>query len=190
MRARRCWSTCVGLSIPDSDLTARFDAKLRKTSLEDLLGAFLRARASEAPIVLVLEDCHWIDELSRDLLEVLGRAAAALPVLFVLAYRPAAEPGGGLGVERQPRLRGARPRPHGSATDAASSSRSSWSSSLGDGRGGVRTSSWSSWPTRSDGNPFYIEELLSFIAAQGVDTTDSAAIARHRSPREPPHASS
>ena len=34
------------------------------------------ARAGEEPLVLVLEDCHWIDPLSRDLLEVL----AALPL--------------------------------------------------------------------------------------------------------------
>ena len=27
----------------------------------------------EEPVILVLEDCHWIDPLSRDLLEVLGR---------------------------------------------------------------------------------------------------------------------
>src|SRR6185295_14449480 len=56
----------------------------------------------EAPVILVLEDCHWIDPLSRDLLEVLGRTMANLPVLIVLAYRPAGELGGGLGVETIP----------------------------------------------------------------------------------------
>ena len=95
-------SSVLGLEIPDSELTASFDAKLRKTSLEDLLATVLRARADREPLVLVLEDCHWIDALSRDLLESLGRSAAALPVLFVLAYRPQATPGGGLGVERIP----------------------------------------------------------------------------------------
>ena len=62
----------------------------------------LRARSADHPIILVLEDCHWIDPLSRDLLEVLCRAAASLPVLIVLAYRPAPEVGGGLGIERIP----------------------------------------------------------------------------------------
>ena len=37
--------------------------------------------------------------LSRDLLAALVRASASLPVLFVLAYRPAATPGGDLGLE-------------------------------------------------------------------------------------------
>ena len=76
-----------------------FDAKLRKTSLEDLLAICPAGQVREGAVVAVLEDCHWIDELSRDLLEVLIRSATTLPVLFVLAYRPATEPGGGLGVE-------------------------------------------------------------------------------------------
>ena len=38
-------SSVLGLEIPDSELTASFDAKLRKTSLEDLLATVLRARA-------------------------------------------------------------------------------------------------------------------------------------------------
>ena len=107
--------TVVGITIPDTDVTRSFDAKLRKTSLEDLLATCLRARAAK-PLVIVLEDCHWIDELSRDLLETLVRTAATLPVLFVLAYRPAASVGGGLGLERLPQFgeialeRAGRPR--------------------------------------------------------------------------------
>ena len=137
-------SDVVGLSIPDSDLTRGFDAKLRKTSLEDLLGACLRARADEAPFVAVLEDCHWIDELSRDLLNVLVRSAASLPVLFVLAYRPAAEPGGGLGVGGSPgfsELALDRMEPD----DVAQLVRSKMEQLVGERRRGAatRSSSWS-----------------------------------------------
>ena len=83
-------ASLLDLPIADNALTAQFDAKLRKTSLEGLLVECLRARAIEAPLVLVLEDCQWLDPLSRDLLEVLGRALADLRVLIVLAYRPSA----------------------------------------------------------------------------------------------------
>ena len=119
----------LAIPIPDSDLTRSFDAKLRKTSLEDLLATCLRARAGEAPFVAVLEDCHWIDELSRDLLQVLTRAAANLPVLFVVAYRPAAEPGGALAIERLPgfselALDRWNPRRSDTSSGAASSSSS------------------------------------------------------------------
>lgn len=78
----------LNLPIPDNELTSSFDAKLRKESLEALLVDCLRTRAGQMPILLVLEDCHWIDPLSHDLMEVIGRATADLPVLMVLAYRP------------------------------------------------------------------------------------------------------
>jgi len=167
-------SDVVGLSMPDSDLTRSFDAKLRKASLEDLLAAYLRARAQEAPLVVVLEDCHWIDELSRDLLAALARVSAALPVLFVLAYRPAAEPGGGLGIgghagfselalERM------------EADDVAELVRSKMEQLVG-GEAAVSDALVELVAGRSDGNPFYVEELLNFIVAQGVDVADATAV--------------
>jgi adenylate cyclase len=81
-------SAVLNLQIPDNQLTGSFDAKLRKESLESLLVDYLRKRARLVPILLVLEDCHWLDPLSHDLLEVIGRATADLPVLIALAYRP------------------------------------------------------------------------------------------------------
>ena len=79
----------LNLPIPDNDLTSSFDAKLRKESLESLLVDCLRKRARSVPLLLVLEDCHWLDPLSHDLLEVIGRAIVDLPVLIAIAYRPA-----------------------------------------------------------------------------------------------------
>ena len=62
----------LGLTLPDSDLTASFDGELRKASLEDLLGRLLAARAAPGGARVVVEDAHWLDPLSRDLLEVLA----------------------------------------------------------------------------------------------------------------------
>ena len=167
-------SAVVGLSIPDSPLTRTFDAKLRKTSLEDLLVTCLRARAAEAPLIAVLEDAHWIDELSRDLLGALARAADGLPVLFLLAYRPETEPGSGLGIERLPgfsELVLDRMEPD----DVGRLVRSKMEQLAG-GSAAVSDSLVELVTARSDGNPFYIEELLNFIVAQGVDTSDPAAV--------------
>lgn len=75
------------LSIPDNDLTQSFDAQLRKVSLESLLVECLRARAETTPIFIVLEDCHWLDPLSLELLEAIARAIADRPILIVLAVR-------------------------------------------------------------------------------------------------------
>ena len=44
----------VNLPIPDNELTAAFDAKLRKSSLEALLVDCLRAKSQHGPILIVL----------------------------------------------------------------------------------------------------------------------------------------
>lgn len=77
----------LNLPIPDNALTAPLDARLRKASLEALLVACVRHRAA-VPLLFVLEDCHWIDPLSCDLLEVLARNIVDVPVLILMLYRP------------------------------------------------------------------------------------------------------
>ncbi|MGK2851275.1 MAG: tetratricopeptide repeat protein [Candidatus Limnocylindrales bacterium] len=166
----------VGIDFPDNELTGALDAKVRKASLEDLLATCLRARSDREPIVLVLEDCHWIDALSRDLLEVLGRVTADLPVLVVLAYRPASVPGGGLDVERIADFSELLLDEMG-PDDAATLIRSKLEQVLGLGDEVEIGADLVELVTdRSQGNPFYIEELVSFIAAQGVDPGDAAAL--------------
>lgn len=78
----------LNLAIPDNDLTRSLDAKIRKSSLEGLLADCLQERALRQPLILVLEDVHWIDPLSHDLLDVLCRGIANLPVLVILVLRP------------------------------------------------------------------------------------------------------
>jgi class 3 adenylate cyclase/tetratricopeptide (TPR) repeat protein len=166
----------IGLEIPDTELTASFDAKLRKSSLEDLLSRLLRARASREPVVLVLEDCHWIDALSRDLLEALGRSAAAAPVLFVLAYRPEATPGGGLGVERIADFEELM-LDQLDAVDAAQLVRSKLAQVLGaSAPAEVGDELVALIHDRSEGNPLYAEELVTYLAGRGIDLHDADAI--------------
>lgn len=78
----------VNLSIPDNDLTASLDAKIKKSSLESLLVECLRHRANTFPILIVLEDAHWLDSLSKDLITEVGRIIPQIPVLLLLIYRP------------------------------------------------------------------------------------------------------
>ena len=166
----------LDLHIPDNELTAPFDAKLRKTSLEGLLVECLRARASEMPLVIVLEDCHWLDPLSRDLLEVVARTLPNLPVLIVLAYRPSTEVGGGLAIESLPHFDEIAldelDRQH-----AATLIRSKLAQMLGVDVD-VPAALVELVTTRAQGNPFYIEELLRFIRSKGVDLQDETALTR------------
>ncbi|MEZ5596542.1 MAG: tetratricopeptide repeat protein [Pseudomonadales bacterium] len=163
----------LGISIADNELTSRFDAKLRKASLEDLLGVCLRDRAGRQPIVIVLEDCHWLDALSRDLLQSLTRGVSRYPVLFVLAYRPTAVPGGGLGIERleyfsELALNELSHEAMVSLISAKAAQVFALDESPDNLVGLVAT--------RSEGNPFYAEELLNFIASQDIRPTDDDAL--------------
>ncbi len=79
----------LGISIPENEVTASMNPKLRKTALENLVVECFRTQSTETPLLLVLEDTHWIDPLSNELLEAVGRNIADIPVMLLTLYRPA-----------------------------------------------------------------------------------------------------
>ena len=167
-------SALLGLAIPDNALTASFDAKLRKTSLESLLVDCLRARAESTPLVIVLEDCHWIDPLSRDLLEVLARAIADLRVMIAVAYRPARTVGGDLKLELLPyfsEIALTELDEHFAGELIAAKVQRM----LG-GKAKAPDALVKLVTARAQGNPFYIEELLNYLVSQGVDLRSETAL--------------
>jgi DNA-binding CsgD family transcriptional regulator/tetratricopeptide (TPR) repeat protein len=52
-----------------------------------IAAALLRELRSDAPTVLVLEDVHWADEATLDVLRLLGRRIEAAPALVLVSYR-------------------------------------------------------------------------------------------------------
>ena len=167
----------VNLSIPDSDVTASFDPKLRKESLEALLIDCLRARARELPLMIVLEDCHWIDALSHDLLESIGRAIVDMPVMIVAAYRPAQ-------IQRVAALQ-VVDLPHFAEVritnlpddEIVELIRSKLAQIYGSGTA-LPAELIAGISQRSQGNPFYIEELLNYLRDHGIDPHDPDALSR------------
>jgi adenylate cyclase len=79
----------LALDLADNSLTRELEPRLRKESLEDLLVQCLRSRAGRVPLLLLLEDAHWIDPLSLELAGAISRAAPAMPLLLLMTYRPA-----------------------------------------------------------------------------------------------------
>ena len=159
----------LGLPIPDTELTASFDAKLRKTSLESLLADCLRALTRTDAKVIVLEDCHWLDPLSRDLLDVLARAVDGSHLLLVLAYRPE-----GLGVSGLVGLEEVALDTLGEA-EMTEVVRGKLGQLVGE-RAEVPRSLLEVVVERSQGNPFYAEELLNYVDELEVDLADEAAL--------------
>ncbi len=151
----------LGLTLPDSDLTASFDGALRKASLEDLLDRLLVARCAGGAVAMVVEDAHWLDALSRDLLVVLGRTAARLPLLLVVTSRPDGTPFAGLPL---------RPGEH--LTDLALDSLSAEASAtLVAQRHRVLVGQepppelLETVVGRAEGNAFYLEQLTDYVLA-------------------------
>jgi predicted ATPase/class 3 adenylate cyclase len=165
----------LNLPIPDNDLTASFDAKLRKASLESLLVDYLRARRSDQPLLFVLDDCQWIDPLSHDLLEVIGRATQNLPVLILMAYRS----------PLPDRL--AAPRvsllPHFTQIELAEFSAEEAEQlitlKLKDLFGPASQAPAGLMrliTSRAEGNPFYIEEILNYLRDRAAALPDPTAL--------------
>ena len=165
----------LNLQIPDNDLTGSFDAKLRKESLESLLLDCLRKQARRMPLLLVLEDSHWIDPLSHDLLEVIARAIVDLPVLIALAYRP-------LPADRfqSPRVSFLSHFTEVPLTDLpAEEIEQLVSFKLGQIYGEqarLPQALIEKISRRAEGNPFYIEELLNYLHDRNIDPQQPEAL--------------
>lgn len=80
----------LNVGLPENELTSSLDAEVRHESLVSLLLALLKAWAAERPLMLVLEDAHWLDTLSWDLAVQVARAlnVARVPLFLVVAMRP------------------------------------------------------------------------------------------------------
>ena len=165
----------LNLPIHDNDFTRTFDAKLRKSSLEALLVDSLRTLATEQPLLLVLEDCHWLDPLSHDLIEQIGRAIAELPVFMLLVYRPPDPQQQAPRVSQLPyftRIMLAEFTPE----EAGHLIRLKLAQFLG-GTASVPPGFVEQITERAAGNPFYIEELLNYLRDRAIDPQDRQVLA-------------
>lgn len=95
--ARVLWTTCDSLFTPrplgplldlgaskDSDGQARVGDQPRPF---DVATSLLRDLASAGPAVLVLDDTHWADEATLDVIRLLARRLDQVAALLVLSYR-------------------------------------------------------------------------------------------------------
>lgn len=168
-------SAVLNIDIPDNELTQSLDAKLRKSSLEALLVDYLRAEARRTPLLLVLEACQWLDALSHELLEAIGNVIADLPILLLCTYRP----------QEEIRLRVARARtlPYYTeipcapliANEAAQFIELKLAQLLG-AQATIPPTLVERLTAQAEGNPFYLEELLTYLHYRGVDFQDIAAL--------------
>jgi DNA-binding CsgD family transcriptional regulator len=95
--AQILWGACAGLLTP-SPLGPLFDiAEVTRGDLEELVSsgarphevaaALIRELSGARATILVLEDLHWADEATLDVLRLLARTVESAPVLLIASYR-------------------------------------------------------------------------------------------------------
>jgi predicted ATPase/class 3 adenylate cyclase len=157
--------TVLNLPIPDNELTGSLDAKLRKASLEALLVSCLRRRAQHRPTLIVLEDAHWLDQLSNDLLEVIGLAISNVPVAVIVAYRLPEQ------NQQAPKIVGL---PNMTVLTLEDLTSEEATELIGlkqfrlDKMGVLSDEVITQIVDRAQGNPFYIEEVLNYLHDLGL----------------------
>ena len=171
----------LGLSLPDNEITRMLQPKDRRGALHALLCDCLAAAAREAQadgggLLLVLEDLHWIDSASLQLLVDLTEALAALPVLVVLAYRPTEQVRLLLGkIEALPCF--SHISLEGLESTAAENLIRAKLAQLFPARSGALLPALVARLTeRAQGNPFYLEELLNYLHDRAINPYNAAAI--------------
>ena len=97
-KGRVLWGACDPLSTPRPlgplhDIArqvggALLDATTSSVAREVLFGAMLdELRRDASPTVVIVEDVHWADEATLDLLQFLSRRIHQTPALLVISYR-------------------------------------------------------------------------------------------------------
>ena len=81
-------ASLVGLGEQHADALDGLAPDQRKRRTLDALIAWLHADALAGPLVMVVEDLHWVDASTRELLGTLLERIADMPVLVVLTFRP------------------------------------------------------------------------------------------------------
>ncbi len=78
----------LGLPVPETPFSRGLTPRLRQQATADLIVELVRRRAQTRPLLLVLEDAHWLDEPTAAIAALLARTVAAAPVLLLVVTRP------------------------------------------------------------------------------------------------------
>ncbi|WP_202991977.1 tetratricopeptide repeat protein [Paractinoplanes lichenicola] len=161
----------VDLPMADNELTAQLDQAGRDVLLRSILIAILRERAQAAPLVLLLEDCHWIDPASLSLLDLLAARLADLPVLLVATSRELT-PGTLSGADHVVEM------PLTQMTSADAQRLATLCLRERYGRDAVISARVvEQVDEQARGNAFYIEELIAYLHGNGFDPANAAGLA-------------
>src|SRR6185369_12891672 len=155
--ATAIFASLLSLPLPKTSAIAGQSAELQKRLTTDALLGWLQALASRQPLVIVVEDLHWADPSSLDILRLVLNRIDNLPILTLLARRP--ENSFPLAVRanvREIRLSRLTPDDIGRIVDALTSGR------------GLPREVVEQIVAKTDGVPLFIEELVKMVLESGL----------------------
>ena len=146
------------LSIEDNDAAlAQLDPKLRRAGIFEAIARFLRFASEARPVIVVLEDLHWMDQATGEFLGMMVESLASGRILLCATHRtgytlPFAQ--GAFGTQ----LTLSRVSPtDSSAIASALAGGSTLSAEL-----------QQLIDDKTEGNPFFVEEILRSLQEHGL----------------------
>jgi class 3 adenylate cyclase/tetratricopeptide (TPR) repeat protein len=142
---------------PGDESVAAMDPQIRRAGFFDAFRAVVTELSSSNPLIIAIEDLHWVDDQSEEIIGSLVDYIARLPVLLLMTARPGYK---GTFDERSHFNRMALTQLTSDAT-AAMVERALASS-------GLPAELQSLIAAKAEGNPFFIEEVLRSLAETGA----------------------
>jgi class 3 adenylate cyclase/tetratricopeptide (TPR) repeat protein len=147
----------LGLELPDTPETASLDQSFRRAKLQAVV-IELMGRILDGPALLTVEDAHWLDAASVDLLEELVAGVGRRPWVVLITRRPVE---GGLELGDRAQLSRIRLEPLAAEAAVSLASAATQGASLPPGALGELVE-------RSGGNPLFLEELVAAAVSGGL----------------------
>jgi class 3 adenylate cyclase/predicted ATPase len=133
------------------------DPQLRRQRTREAVKRLLLRESLNQPLMLIVEDLHWIDAESEELLAMLAESIATARILLLVNYRPEyRHDWGSKSFYAQLRLDPLAPDSAGEMLDAML------------GSGGELDGLKRMIIARTEGNPFFIEEIVQSLVEQGA----------------------
>ena len=154
----------LALEYPDDKLSS-LEPRARRNAIFDAFSAFSASYARQAHLVLILEDIQWSDDASLDLIEYLTQSVSNVPLFGLLLSRPpesfvgetpAAASRIAVGPYSEIRLRHLTPEQTSEMIQLLLSGTS------------IPSSMVDSIVEATQGNPFFIEEIISSLIEDGT----------------------
>jgi class 3 adenylate cyclase/tetratricopeptide (TPR) repeat protein len=166
----------VGQTEADTPRTRALDAETRAELTTTLVADIVAARARVRPRLIWFDDVRWLDAASRELFIQVARRIGSERVLLLGTFRTEMEADPGLGwlSEVEPAVRmELDPLDEGAMRELLAERAGRLLGVPGSRVGRIATSLLD----RAQGNPFYLEQLLSLCKERGIDPTDRDQVA-------------